>query len=364
MNMKSSLIGCSGAAIFGVLLALGPSNLAADEEPYLSVRTGFRCAQCHTNRTGGGGRNAFGSVYAQAFLPAWRGPFQGRSLNGVLSVGANLRLLGSGTISDSSPRTAFRLSEANVQVEARLVADVLTVYVDEIVGPGSATTREAFVLLENLPLDGYVKAGKFLLPYGLRLPDDNAFIRQRTGFSYATPDEGVELGIEPGPLSLFLAVTNGTQGATENNDSKQITATGALIFPSFRIGGSASRNDAPGARRDVVGGFGGFSLGRFTFLGEVDYIRDTPTGGAETEQLAAYLEGNFLAVRGLNAKVAYGFLDPNADIGENARTRMRIGLEAFPIPFFQISTFYTRLNDIPQAVTDLDRLSVELHAFF
>lgn len=364
MNMKSYLMGCSGAAIFGLLLTLGPSNLSAGEEPYLSVRTGFRCSQCHTNRTGGGGRNQFGSVYAQAFLPAWKGAFQGRSLNEVISVGGNLRLLGAGTISDSSPRTSFRLSEANVQVEARLVPDVLTVYVDEIVGPGSATTREAFALLENLPLDGYVKAGKFLLPFGLRLLDDDEFIRQRTGFNYATPDEGVEFGIEPGPLSLFLAITNGTQGASENNSNKQVTATGALIFPSFRIGGSASRNDALGARRDVVGGFGGFTLGRFTFLGEVDYIFDTPTGGEETEQLAAYVEGNFLAAPGLNAKVTYGFLDPSADIGENARTRMRIGLEAFPIPFLQISTFYTRLNDIPQAVTDLDRLSVELHAFF
>lgn len=364
MNTRRSLIGLGGAAVLGLLLALGPSKLSADEEPYLSVRTGFRCSQCHTNRTGGGGRNQFGSVYAQAFVPAWKGPFQGRSLNGIVSVGGNLRLVGSGTISDSSPRTSFHLSEANVQVETRLLPDVLAIYVDEIIGPGSATTREAFALVESLPLDGYVKAGKFLLPYGLRLLDDDEFIRQRTGFNYATPDEGVEFGIEPGPLSVFLAITNGTQGGGENNSDKQVTATSQLIFPSFRIGGSVSRNDGPGARRDVVGGFGGFNVGRFTFLGEVDYIYDTPAGGQEVEQLAGYVEGNFLAVQGLNAKVTYGFLDPDADIAENARTRMRIGLEAFPIPFFQISTFYTRLNDIPQSVTDLDRLSIELHAYF
>ena len=364
MKMKWSLIGSGGGAFLGLLLTLTPSSLSAEKEPYLSVRTGFRCSQCHTNRTGGGGRNQFGSVYAQAFLPKWKGAFQGRSLNPVVAVGGNVRFLGSGTISDASPRTTFGLSEANVQVEARLIPDVLAVYVDEIVGPGTASTREAFVLVENLPLDGYVKAGKFLLPYGLRLLDDDEFIRQRTGFNYATPDQGVEVGIEPGPLSLFLSITNGTQGGDENNSDKQVTATGALIFPSFRLGGSASRNDGPGARRDVFGGFGGFNLGRLTVLGEVDYVRDTPEGGEELEQLAAYVEGNFLAVTGLNAKVTYGFLDPNSDIGEDARTRMRVGLEAFPIPFFQISTFYTRLEDIPQSTSDLDRLSVEFHAYF
>ena len=363
MNLKRSLMVLGGAAL-GLLVTLVPSSVSASEEPYLSVRTGFRCSQCHTNRTGGGGRNQFGSIYAQAFLPVWKKPFQGRSLSPMVAVGGNVRFVGSGTISDSSPRSTFGISEANVQVEVRLIPDVLAFYVDEIVGPGSATAREAFAIVEELPLDGYVKVGKFLLPYGLRLLDDNEFIRQRTGFNYATPDQGVELGIEPGPLSLFVSITNGTQGGEENNSDKQVTATGALIFPSFRIGGSASRNDGPGARRDVVGGFGGFNLGRLTVLGEVDYIRDTPSGGEEVEQLAAYVEGDFYAARGLNAKVTYGFLDPRADIGENGRTRMRIGLEAFPIPFLQISTFYTRLEDIPQSTTDLDLLSLEFHAYF
>jgi len=236
--------------------------------------------------------------------------------------------------------------------------------VDEIVGPGGASTREAFALLEDLWLDGYVKAGKFLLPYGLRLLDDAAFIRQRTGFNYNTPDQGVELGVEPGPLSLFVSLTNGTQGAGENNSRKQITASGALIYSDFRVGGSVSRNDGPGARRDVFGGFGGVNVGKLTLLGEVDVIRDTPEGGEETEQLASYVEGDFLVARGVNVKVAFGFLDPNSAIGEDARNRLRVGLELFPIPFLQISTFYTRLQDIPQSTTDRDGVSVELHAYF
>jgi len=362
--MNCLLRGFAAGVLVGILMAFAPSDLRAADEPYLSLRTGFRCSQCHSNRTGGGGRNQFGSLYAQAFMPMVKRPYQSRSLSRYLSVGGNFRVVASGFLSDATPQTTFGLTQATVQVEARVIQDVLSVYVDEIVGPGGASTREAFVLLEKLPFDGYLKAGKFLLPYGLRLLDDDEYIRQRTGFTYQTADQGFELGVEPGPLSLFLALTNGTQGASENNSHKQVTATGALVFPHFRIGGSVSRNDAIGARRDVVGGFAGFGLGRLTLFGEVDLISDTPEGGEKKEQLTAFAEGDFLITRGVNAKLTYGFLDPNSDVGENERTRLRVGVELFPIPFFQISTFYTRLDDIPQATTDLDRLSVELHAYF
>ncbi|HEU5303135.1 MAG TPA: hypothetical protein VFU40_00705, partial [Gemmatimonadales bacterium] len=82
------------------------------------------------------------------------------------------------------------------------------------------------------------------------------------------------------------------------------------------------------------------------------------------DQFAGFIEGNLLVTRGLNAKVSYGYLDPDRDIGENARIRMRFGADLFVIQFLQASVFYTLLEDIPQAQTDRDRVSLELHAFF
>ncbi|MFQ5889375.1 MAG: hypothetical protein ACE5JR_04905 [Gemmatimonadota bacterium] len=363
--MTRSGSGCVSIGVAICLLAVVPHGLrAGEEEPYLSVRTGLRCSQCHVNRTGGGGRTDFGSVYAQTRLPFVKFKFLNRSLNDFLSVGGNFRVLASGTVTETSPRSSIQVVEESVQLEARVVPDVLAFYVDQLFGPGSASTREAFGIVEGLPLDGYVKAGKFLLPYGLRLVDDSEFIRERTGFNYNTPDLGVEVGIEPGPLSLFLSVTNGTQGAGENNSDKQVTATTALILRRFRVGASASTNEGPSSKREVVGAFGGFNLGRFTFLGEFDYIFDTPESGSQLRQFAAFLEGDFLAVPGLNVKATYGFLDPNRSIGENARIRLRFGLETFPIQFLQLSAFYTLLEDIPQATTDLDRVSLEMHVYF
>ena len=332
------------------------------DEPHLSIRTGLPCSQCHVNRTGGGARTAFGSIYAQTRLPMRQSVFRGRFLNSFLSVGADARIATEVTSGDS-PDTGFGVEEANLYLEARVVPDVLTVYIDQTVGPGSATTREVFGLV-GLSSDVYVKAGKFLLPYGLRLQDDAAFVRQQTGFTFDTPDVGVEVGFEPGPLSVFASVTNGTQGAAENNDDKQVTASAALIFPSFRVGASGSHNDAPGSSRDVFGGFAGLGLGRVTILGEVDYIFDTFDTGADSNQFAAYIEGDVLIARGINLKATYGFLDPDRDIAENARTRVRFGVELFPVPFLRIAALYTMLEDIPQATTDRDRLTIELHGFF
>jgi len=360
MNRQNAWLAGVGLWVWLVLLA--PSDLTA--EPHLSVRTGLRCSQCHVNRTGGGARNSFGSMYAQTRLPMWRKAYQGRMLNSFLALGGNLRVRATGTPSDSLQRTSLAVTEASLQLEARVVQDVLTFYLDQSVGPGGASTREAFGLIESLPLEGYIKAGKFFLPFGMRLIDDDAFIRQRTGFSYRTSDIGLELGIEPGPLSLFAALTNGTQGAGETNSSKQFTTSAALIFRHWRVGGSASFNRGSTGRRDVAGGFAGITFGRFTVLGEADWIFDTPDEGEFLDQFAAYVEGNFLVTPGLNLKTTYGFLDPNVDIGENARVRWRFGAEWFPIPFLQVSGFYTLLEDIPQATTDLDRLSLELHAFF
>lgn len=353
------------STVLAAIVAAASAHAAP--EPYLAVRTGLKCSSCHVNRSGGGGRTAYGSVYAQTQLAMRTGTARNRTLNEYLALGWDVRALGSATVEDyapGSPRTAVELGEANVYLEARVIDRRLALYLDETLGPGPASAREAFALVEGLPLNGYAKAGKFLLPYGLRLQDDAEFIRAQTGFSYQTPDQGIEVGFEPGPLSFFAALSNGTAGAAEDNNGKQFTATLAVVRRQFRLGGSASRNEGVGpARRDGFGGFAGFAVGPLSVLGEVDQITERVQAGTELKQLAAYVEGDWLATKGVNAKVTYGYFDKNLDVPEDQRVRLRFGLEVFPVGFARAAAFYTADLWIPQARAP-DRVSLEFHLHF
>ncbi|HEX9730176.1 MAG TPA: hypothetical protein VGA37_16900 [Gemmatimonadales bacterium] len=357
---RIGLLVMAGAVLAG---AASPAGTEA-VEPYLSIRTGLKCSQCHTNVTGGGNRTAFGSVFAQTALPWRTSAVVGKALNDVLSVGWDLRAEASGTLRRSTPRTTMGLDVAQVYLEARLLRDRITLYIDETVGPDRAASREAFAMARHLPGNGYAKAGKFLLPFGFRLQDDAEFVRERTGFTYFTPDQGVEVGFEPGPLALSVALTNGSAGAAENNSGKQVSSRAAVVFRHGRIGASAATNRETASRRSVVGGFGGMTVGPLVVMGEVDYIRDAPDAGNDMRQLAAFAEADLAATRGFNIKATYGYLDPNLDVDENQRVRARFGLEAFPVPFVRLAMFYLFLEDIPQARGDLDRVSLEAHLHF
>lgn len=357
------------ALVLGLAPGLGQGPRPLLAEPYLSLRTGLKCSQCHVNRTGGGGRNGFGSAWAQTALP-WRTvEMRDRRLNDWIAVGTDFRgrasvLARRPRSTPNAPRTAFDVTEAQVQVEARFIPGVLALYIDETIGPGGASTREAFGLVERLPFNGYAKAGRFMPPFGWRLWDDEAFIRSQTGFTYQTPDVGVELGVEPGPLSWSMAVTNGSFAPTEANSGKMVTSRGALVYRAFRAGASGSVNYGTDIRRGSYGGFGGFSLGPLVLLGEADWVTDSfETTDRKTEQFVGYIEGDLALVKGWNVRIAYDYHDPNLDRPEDHRIRWRGGLEVFPISFVHVSASYVRLDNAGDP-NDRDVINLVGHLHF
>ncbi len=360
-----------GAGLLVMLTLTAVPTAAA--EPYLALRTGLKCAQCHVNRTGGGGRNDFGAAWSQTVLPARTLAPRSRRLGDWVGIGLDVRAKFDWALNEGvTPQTAFELNEANVYREANLIPDVLTVYIDQTLGPDQAKARELFAMAAWKPLNGYAKAGKFMLPFGLRLFDDAEFIRSETGFTFATPDVGVEVGIEPGPLSWFVSASNGSFSGTENNSQKMLTTSAVLTFPWFRIGASGAHNSEPGRETNIAGAYAGFRVGPVVVLGEADLVFDSFDDPAQSDrdQVIAFVEGDWLIVQGLNLKVTYGFHDPTADIRDGAvdtpddeRARARLGIEAFPVSYVQVSGFYTHLNNAA-GTNDLDVITLEAHIYF
>lgn len=370
-------------------LSLTLLALTANAEPHLAVREGFLCSQCHVNRAGGGKRNAFGANYSQTALPLWR-PGSDTTRLGVVSpnlgeyvsVGADVRMQ---HVTVETVRTQFegewlvapggntlRVPQANLYGELTVVKDHLALYLDEKLGPEGASAREAMILLYGLPYGGYAKAGRILLPYGLRLADDEAFVRQATGFNFGNQDLGVEVGAEPGPAFITAALSNGTLGGTDDNERKQLTASAGVKARWGRVGASYSWNDgttpAGLSVRQVGGGFAAANFGRLTLLSEVDLIVDTarPKGGERTQsfELAAHAEADLLITRGVGVRAAFGYHDPNLKVAQDHRTRLALTVEVFPIPFLRVTATYVMRDDIPQRVQGRgDFFVVQLHGF-
>lgn len=340
-------------------------------EPFLAVQQGLKCQTCHTSPTGGGKRTPYGNAFARQILAAhalgkpggklWTG-----ELTRYLGVGGDLRgsfrrtgVPGQGKTSESG------LDEFLGYVEFRPIPNNLTVYVDARLRPGDPILREGYVRLSTSDDRFWVRAGDFFLPFGFRLQDDDAFIRQITGINYNTPDTGVELGIEHGKWSAQLAVTRGTAGGPEVDSGKQYSFRVSRVDASWRLGGSLNFNDAAAGDRQIQNVFAGLLTGRVSWLAEIDYIIDhgTPTG--RRELLTSFIEANFAPRRGHNLKITFEFLDPDVDVAEDEQNRVSLAWEYFPFQFLQTRAGYRRYNGIPQnPAQNRDELFLELHVPF
>jgi hypothetical protein len=347
------------------------ATAGARAEPAFAVRTGYRCAQCHVNRSGGGMRTAFGSLYTQTILPRRLLPWRGETNLLPADPDARFALGGDARFQylyvaarEGEDLSSFEVPEANLYGEARLIPGRLSAYLDEEVGSGSASAREVFGLFAIDRGRSYVKAGKFLPAYGWRLPDDAAFIRQFSGFAYSSPDTGVEFGAEPGPWSVHLAVLNGSGGSSDTDRTKRFTLLTTRRFRAGRVGVSGANNLAGGSATTHAGVLGGTSLGRLVVLAEADWVR-SGEGAGEVQRLLGFIEGDLLISRGLNVKLARDYIDPDRDVSTDARTRDSLGVEVIPWPFVQLRAFVRHSDGPPQVQGSRDtQLDLELHLFF
>ncbi len=345
---------------------LAATNAAA--EPWFAVQTGNKCAACHVNPTGGGKRTAYGNAFAQMVLAQrsmderWGGFWDGR-LDKRIRVGADVRVnLTETRIPDQANSFQYDFEEALGYLEVRLLDDQLTLYFDERLAPGGATNREAYALFRHRGF--HAKAGRMFLPFGWRLEDDSAFVRQASGINYATPDDGVEFGYDGQRASLQLAVTNGTAGAGENDRGKQWSLRGEHIRNRWRAGASFNFNDADAGDRQMQGVFAGFRTGRVNWLLEADYISDKSFSDGTRKQWATFAEANIALRRGHNLKISYGWFDPDDNIDEDERQRGSVVWEFFPLPFTQFSLGARISDGIPQNdLQNIDELFLQLHLF-
>lgn len=352
-----------------LLAALLPGGRAR-AEPYISVRTGQPCVACHVNPTGGGLRTVFGDTWSQTQMPQqqvdlgmpdmWLG-----KVTDFLRAGGNFRDDFTWTnVPHQKNADAFGIDDFRLYGAADLLQDRLTLYIDERIAPGGTQNREAYALLWLFQRRFYLKAGQLYLPYGWRLQDDEALVRQASAINYTTPDNGAELGWQKGAWSAQLAITNGSAGAAETNQGKQVTANAVYLQPGWRVGLSYSDNEASSGRRQMEALYAGLRTGPIAWLAEADYIADSSIQ-PRVDEYAGLLEADWAFLRGNNLKLTAEYLDPGTHIAHDGQNRFSLVWEYTPIQFVQTRLGLRNYDGIPQNDLDNRREAfAELHIFF
>lgn len=349
------------------VLLLAALGTVAHAEPYLAVQQGLACGACHFNPTGGGMRNAAGNAFAQTVLPAhhvdtgdfvWTG-----ALNPFIATGGDMRADATWT-QPASADSAFNLEQARLYLGVTMIPERLAFYIDEQVAPDAAVNREAWAMFRFDAGRWYLRAGRLYLSYGLRLQDQQALVRQVSGISMDTPDNGMELGYLSGPWNLQFAISNGNAGGTESNNGKQYTGSVAFVREGWRIGASGTHNDDSAQRSTGGALFGGLRTGPIAWLAEADLVDAEPGGQPPQHLAAALLEADWRVMPGANLKLTGEWLDPDRGHGGPVDTRFSGVFEYTPIQYLQLRLGVRTLDNHGSQAQTINQGFLEMHAYF
>ena len=196
------------------------------------------------------------------------------------------------------------------------------------------------------------------------MQDQTAFVRELSGISMTTPEQGVEMGYEHAAWSAQLDLTNVPASGSGAKAGHQVTGQLVYVRPLWRLGAATSLTQSDAGNRRVAGLFAGLRTGPISWLGEIDAVRDESFAGGRT--LAAGLfEADWRIRKGHNLKFTAESYDPDRAVAEDQQARYSVVYEFTPIPFLQLRAGYRRYRGIPQSSVENQRLSfVELHGYF
>jgi len=351
--------------------------------PLYAARTGLMCQTCHFDPNGGGPRNEFGfafarnrhSLNAEDSTSEWNDLLVtnrlGENLPIYLGLNHRLLLLGNTTAkSDSLDRLGFFNMQNAIHLVFQPHHRLTLVHTRD-----GATPRESFGMIGGFPFDGYLKAGAFRNPFGLRLDDHT--VATRNGFLdfYVPPagfgassflpydprgtDQGIEIGARHAGIYGRLSLTNGGSslfsgrlfGGNPFAEAKTVKL-GVVRGPYH--GGVSLYDDylkapslfSPYQRTTRWGYFGMLAREPWALLGEVAAGTDKDFFGAETNLLAGFAEFDFAPGRSLNFRVRYDHMNLNRDRTEVApgiamsdfhiHDRYSIEGEYVPVPFAEL----------------------------
>ena len=337
--------------------------------PRFAVQNGSSCIACHVNPTGSGLRNDYGTnVVALEELPLERWLDKGNEdwdgyISDHLQIGGDFRLQGvQYNVSDSIRtirKSAFFPMQADIYSYLKLNNNAGIFTKIGVRGRRSLST-EYWALLSNLPQNSWIRVGRTLPNYGLRVDDHTSFIR---GGNF---NKTKQLGLDPeglifGPdqyppviLELGVPMFGGLQwtssistdvlnnGSEElNNLTTQFNYIGNINdYIDYMGGFSYMQQD----KFTMTGISGGLSFGDFTWTFEADQAENWIEGNTS---LALYDEIVWEIIQGVQLIGKYDYFDPKTDWQTGSISRYTFGAEIYPLNIMEIK-LQARFNQLDQ----------------
>ena len=364
-----------------ILLSLYLSLSLSYALPRFAVQNGLSCIACHVNPTGSGLRNSYGNdVMALEELPLERWLDKGNEdWNGYISdhlqIGGDFRLQGvQYNDSNSTRKSAFFPMQADIYSYLKLNNNA-SIFTKIGVRGSSSLSAEYWALVNNLPQNAWVRVGRTLPNYGLRVDGHTSFIRggnfsrtisglEKEGLMfgpYLNPPAILELGVPMfGGLQWTSSVSTSLINNNEemNNLTTQFNYSGSNDNTTYMAGFSYMRED----NFSMLGVSGGISFSDFTWTFEVDQAENWIDGNTS---LALYDELVWEVIQGVQLIGKYDYFDPKTDWQTSSISRYTFGAEIYPLNIMEIK-LQLRMNqvDLDNAAAIDPEYLIQTHFWF
>lgn len=320
--------------------------------PRYATEIGANCTLCHTNPTGGGILNNYGTVFAkedlalksiQEYLVT---DFDGE-LNGFVSVGADLETTWKQD-NKSEFQDGFGSPKANLYLNAK--PNLILNFYTKIDFAGE-DSHEIFGLFEaeNSRVGVFVKIGKFAPDFGLKVSDQTYYTRNGENgkgieFNSKKIDTGIQFGISAlESFQLLYAFSDANSKVGNNLLQKGSSKDKAHTFRAeltktirevnFSFGGTYRQH----GYNKAANLFGTFGFWKLVWNGDLTFIEsENAFRGLEVASLSEV----FLKLKqGLYISSTYELYDPNHEVksDENGAERFGFGFDFYPFTFTKIT---------------------------
>ena len=338
--------------------------------PSYAIEQNSNCINCHVNPTGGLMRNDYGSnIYSLDELSIRKWITEDKKFDGFISD--NIQIGGEFRIQSYKGRKSTSIFPMQIDLYSNVDFDNnISLFMKY------GANQELYLLLDDYNNVDWIKIGKTIPDYGLKLDDHTSFIRggnssntfvysgsidQGLIFDYAAEYDDpilIEMGLKINKnISLTSSISNGIVNDNENNITISIKSKSSSIYGNLLFGSSLMNE------KDfkMLGIFGGFAKNKLTLSFEFDKAYNWIEN---FKSMASYMELIYKPIQGVHLTAKYDYFDKDISVIDGSTERYSFGVNFFPINMLELK-FQIREYELFSIDTNINtEYLVQLHTWF